>query len=72
MIYHGLFLEGVPQDHKEAYRWYRQAAEQGYASAQVHMGKMYYNGEVVRAIFSKPQSGIERRLSKMMLWAKPS
>ena len=47
MIYHGLFLEGVPQDHKEAYRWYRQAAEQGYAAAQIQMGGMYYDGEVV-------------------------
>jgi TPR repeat protein len=26
--------QGVPQDHVEAVKWYRKAAEQGYAKAQ--------------------------------------
>ena len=31
----------------EALRWYRKAAEQGYASAQNNLGLMYRNGEGV-------------------------
>jgi TPR repeat protein len=33
--------EGVPEDDKEAMKWYRLAAEQGYASAQSNLGVMY-------------------------------
>ena len=33
--------EGVPQDYAEAVRWYRKAAEQGYAEAQNNLGLMY-------------------------------
>ena len=36
--------EGVPEDDKEAVKWYRLAAEQGYASAQNNLGFMYGNG----------------------------
>ena len=39
--------EGVPEDDKEAVKWYRLAAEQGYASAQYNLGLMYANGEGV-------------------------
>ncbi|WP_420448786.1 tetratricopeptide repeat protein [Candidatus Palauibacter sp.] len=39
--------EGVPQDYAEAVRWYRAAAEKGYATALLHIGEMYRNGEVV-------------------------
>jgi len=38
---------GVPQDYREAVRWYRAAAEQGYASAQYQLGEEYYDGEGV-------------------------
>jgi TPR repeat protein len=38
---------GVPQDYAEAAKWYRRAAEQGYAKAQYNLGVMYYNGEGV-------------------------
>ena len=41
--------EGVPQDDKEAVKWYRLAAEQGYADAQLNLGAMYYNGQGVLA-----------------------
>ena len=34
--------EGVPQDYKEAVKWYRLAAEQGVAAAQYNLGGMYY------------------------------
>ena len=35
---------GVPQDDKEAVKWYLLAAEQGHASAQNNVGFMYGNG----------------------------
>jgi len=37
----------VPQDYKEAVKWYLKAAEQGYALAQFNLGNMYYNGDGV-------------------------
>jgi TPR repeat protein len=40
--------EGVLQDHAEAVKWYRLAAEQGNAKAQYNLGVMYENGEGVR------------------------
>ena len=39
--------EGVPQDYKEAVKWYRLAAEQGHATAQTNLGGMYYKGQGV-------------------------
>jgi TPR repeat protein len=33
--------QGVPQDDKEAVRWCRLAADQGYAAAQSNLGVMY-------------------------------
>ncbi len=33
--------QGVPQDYKEAVKWYRLAAEQGDAEAQFNLGIMY-------------------------------
>jgi TPR repeat protein len=33
--------DGVPQDHKEAVKWYRLAAGQGHAEALVNLGNMY-------------------------------
>lgn len=39
--------KGVPQDDREAVRWYRQAAEQGNADAQYNLGLAYANGEGV-------------------------
>ncbi len=38
---------GVLEDHKEAVKWYRKAAEQGYALAQVKLGGMYGSGRGV-------------------------
>ena len=48
--------EGVPQDDKEAARWYRLAAEQGYAKAQSSLGLMYEYGEGV------PQDDVQARM----------
>ena len=39
--------EGVPQDDAEAVKWYRLAAEQGYAAAQSTLGFMYAEGRGV-------------------------
>ena len=44
MYYHG---DGVPEDDKEAVKWYRKAAEQGDAEAQYNLGLMYDKGEGV-------------------------
>ncbi len=38
---------GVSEDYSEAVRWYREAAEQGYATAQYNLGCMYYGGKGV-------------------------
>jgi TPR repeat protein len=39
--------DGVPQDDREAVRWWRLAAEQGEAAAQSNLGLMCSNGEGV-------------------------
>ena len=39
--------EGVPEDHREAAKWFRKAAEQGDARAQTNLGVMYAKGEGV-------------------------
>ena len=39
--------QGVAQDYKEAVKWYRLAAEQGYVAAQTSLGMMYGNGQGV-------------------------
>ena len=39
--------EGVPENDFEAVKWFRKAAEQGYAIAQVNLGNSYANGEGV-------------------------
>jgi len=44
MYYNG---QGVPQDYVQAVKWYRLAAEQGVANAQVNLGVMYVNGQGV-------------------------
>lgn len=38
---------GVPQNDLEAVHWYRQAAEQGEADAQLYLGVMYAQGRGV-------------------------
>jgi TPR repeat protein len=39
--------KGVPQDHAEAFKWYKMAAEQGDARAQFNLGLMYDMGKGV-------------------------
>ena len=38
--------KGVPLDYAGAVKWYRLAAEQGYAKAQYNLGIIYYKGQV--------------------------
>ena len=39
--------QGVPQDYKEAVKWYRRAAEQGSIEAQYNLGVSYRDGQGV-------------------------
>jgi len=39
--------DGVPENDAEAVKWFRKAADQGYADAQHNLGSMYANGEGV-------------------------
>ena len=39
--------KGVPKDDKEAVKWYRKAADQGYKYAQNNLGLMYEDGKGV-------------------------
>jgi len=40
-------LLGVPQDYQEAVKWYRLAADQGDADAQLLLALMYFSGKGV-------------------------
>ena len=52
---------GVPQDYAEALHWYRKAAEQGDANAQINLGFMYNNGR-----------GVPQNLVQAYMWYKLS
>jgi TPR repeat protein len=47
------FGQGVAQDHAEALRWLRRAADQGYAAAQANIGCMCENGLGVKKDFTE-------------------
>jgi TPR repeat protein len=48
---------GVPQDYKEAVKWYHVAAEQGDAHAQNNLGAMFSKGR-----------GVEKNYVKATFW----
>jgi len=48
---------GVPEDNKEAVKWYRLAAKQGYAIAQYNLGNAYRTG-----------TGVPQNAKKAMKW----
>ena len=50
--------ERVPEDAREAVKWFRKAAEQGFASAQYNLGLMYDNGEGVPEDYVKAYAWI--------------
>ena len=39
--------QGVPEDHAEAIKWYRKAADQGVPQAEYNLGLMYARGQAV-------------------------
>ena len=45
--------QGVPQDYKEAVKWFRLAAEQGFANAQYNLGVTYREGQGVAKDFDE-------------------
>ena len=47
------FGTGIPQDYREARKWYLLAAEQGNAKAQYNLGLMYSKGEGVPKDYSE-------------------
>jgi TPR repeat protein len=53
--------QGVPQDWKEAARWYRLAAEQGNAGAQNMLGILYRDGQ-----------GVPQDYKEAMKWYRPA
>ena len=53
--------EGIPENDAEAVKWYRKAADQGYAKAQYNLGVMYCSGDGV------PENDV-----KFMIYAKKS
>ena len=44
---------GKQTDYSEAVEWFRKAAEQGYADAQIYLGNCYYNGWCVPQDYSE-------------------
>ena len=44
MYYQG---KGVPQDYKQAFKWFKLSAQQGDAKAQLTLGVMYFSGQGV-------------------------
>ena len=49
-----IYGQGVQKDYKEAVKWYRKAAEQGYAKAQFNLGFMYYKVKGCPRTLQKP------------------
>ena len=57
--YRGLFFK---RDDREAVKWYRLSAEQGYAEAQLSLGCIYMNG----------RNGVEQNISEALKWIRLS
>jgi len=49
---------GIPQDEKQAFRWFSRAAEDGSLAAQAKLGFLYWNGR-----------GVPRDVNKAYFWA---
>ena len=50
LYYYG---DGIARDQGEALKWFRLAADQGYADAQHNLGEMYFNGEAVERSYQE-------------------
>jgi len=49
---------GVPQDYREAAKWYRMGADQGDVVAQFSLAEMYFEGSGYPKIIKRQQSGM--------------
>ncbi len=65
--------QGVPQDHAEAVKWFRKAANQGDATAQYNLGLMYGKGSGVKASRRNTASSVSasRRAPRPTSWREP-
>ena len=61
---------GVPRDKKEAMKWYRKAAEQGYADAQFNISKMYYKGDGVSQDYAEAAKWYRKAAEQGHDWAQ--
>ena len=62
--------EGVPQDFKEAAKWYRLAAAQGLAGAQFELGLMYEKGQGVLQDYVKAHAWLNMAaVQRRAVWA---
>ncbi len=60
----------MKQDYKEAFKWYRKAAEQGNDEAQSNLGLCYENGQGVKQDFSEAVKWYKKLLRKEMMYHK--
>src|SRR5207248_2229883 len=65
--------QGVTKDYAEAQKWYRKAADEGYAGAMANLGILYYNAQGVKrdlvqayAWFSRAQQRGDPRASELL------
>ncbi len=63
MYYNG---SGVRQDYREAFRWCKRAADQGYAQVQVNVGAMFYKGQGVSRDLRRLSAGSDSRRIEAM------
>ena len=54
------FGRGVQQDYAQAAGWFRKAAEQGFASAQLNLGAAYYEGQGVSQDYAQAAAWFRR------------
>ena len=64
--------QGVPQDDKEAVKWYRLAAEQGDAYAQSNLGVTYEKGQGVPQDHKEAANTIFEKLCSLHIEALPN
>jgi TPR repeat protein len=62
--------QGVPQDYKEAVKWYTKAAEQGYASAQYNLGVMNAEGRGVPQDYKEAVKWFSKVAKQGNAWAQ--
>ena len=56
--------QGVPEDHTEAVKWFRNAGNRGHAAAQFNLGVIYANGEGVPQDDSEAEKWFRRAAEK--------